>query len=161
MSGRFKLPSPALVISCVALIVALSSTAVAAGIVANARHAYKSDVATRALNADRLQGRTAVQIAVAGAQAGAQLPGPASSVAALVNVKTVTWSFAPKAAGDVVVPCDPGQKAVSGGWDDPGGWGEFRDSRPTTDGSAWRTYVTVDSGATGAQSGTAYAICLK
>jgi hypothetical protein len=161
MSGRYKLPSPALVISCVALIVALSSTAVAAGIVANARHANKADLATRALNSDKLQGRSAVQIAAAGAQAGAQLPGPASSVAVLVTVKTVTWSFAPKAEGDVTVACDPGQKAISGGWEDPGGWGESWDSRPTADGSGWRTYVTVGSGATGSQSGTAYAICLK
>ena len=115
------MPSPALVISCVALVVALSGTAVAAGIVANARHANKADLAARALNSDKLQGRTAVQIAVAGAQAGAQLPGPASSVDDLVTVKSATWSFAPGAEGDVAVSCDPGQKAVSGGWDDPGG----------------------------------------
>jgi hypothetical protein len=161
MSGRSKLPSPALVISCVSLIVALSSTAVAAGIVANARHANKADLATRALNSDKLQGRTAVQIAVAGAQAGAQLPGPASSAAGLVTVKAAMWSLAPGAEGDVTVPCDSGQKAISGGWDDPGGWGKSVDSRPTPDGSAWRTYVTVGSGAPGPQSGTVYAICLE
>lgn len=161
MSGKLKLPNPALVISCLALLVALSSSAVAAGIVANARHANKADLAARALNSDRLQGRTAVQIATAGAQAGAQLPGPASSVATLVTVKTMKWSFAPKTEGDVTVACDSGQKAVSGGWEDPGGWGEFRDSRPTPDGSGWRTSIVIGSGATESQSGTAYAICLR
>jgi hypothetical protein len=161
MSGRLKPPSPALGIACAALIVALSGTAVAAGIVPNARHANKADLAARALNSDKLQGRTAVQIAVAGAQAGAQLPGPASSAARLVTVRTATWSLAPNAEGDVTVACDAGQRAISGGWEGPGRWGASRDSRPTPDGTGWRTYVAVSAGAPGTQSGTAYAICLE
>lgn len=161
MSRRPKMPSPALVISCAALVVALSGTAVAAGIVANARHANKADLAARALNSDKLQGRTAVQIAVAGAQAGAQLPGPASSVDDLVAVKSATWSFAPGTEGDVAVACDPGQKAVSGGWDDPGGRGAITVTRPTPDDAGWRIHVAVRVDAVGPQSGTAYAICLR
>ena len=161
MSRSFKLPSPALVISCLALIVALSGTAVAAGIVPNARHANKADLATRALNADKLAGKTAVQIAAAGAEAGAQLPGPASSVAGLVTVKTATWTFGADGHGDVVVTCDAGQKAIGGGWDDPGGWGHPWDTRPTPDGAGWRIFVTVGQNAPGQQTGTAYAICVK
>ena len=55
MSERTKraLPSPALVIACIALVVSLSGTAVAAGIVANARHANRADLAARALNSDK------------------------------------------------------------------------------------------------------------
>src|SRR5437773_8427069 len=49
---RRALPSPALVIACIALVVSLSGTAVAAGIVANARHANRADLAARALNSD-------------------------------------------------------------------------------------------------------------
>src|SRR5438132_704990 len=66
MIRKLRLPSPALVVACIALIVALSGTAVAAGIVANARHANKADLATRALNADKVGGKTAVQIAASG-----------------------------------------------------------------------------------------------
>jgi len=163
MSRAYKraLPEPGLVVACIALIVSLSGTAVAAGIVANARHANKADLAARALNADRLQGRTAVQIASAGAQAGAQLPGPASTAMGLVAVKTSTWSFAPGAGGDVTVACDVGQKALSGGWEDPNAWGSVRDSRPVSDAASWRIHVTVSSTAPDDQSGTAYAVCLK
>ena len=158
---KTALPEPALVIACVALIVSLSSTAVAAGIVANARHANRADVATRALNADKVQGRTAVQIAVAGAQAGAQLAGPASTAADLVTVKTAAWSLPPGGGGDVAVACDSGQKPISGGWDDPGGWGSVRESRPGLDGASWRLHMTVSAAAPGAQTGTVYALCLE
>jgi hypothetical protein len=153
-------PTPAGVLACVALAVSLSGTAVAAGIVANAKHANRADLAVRALNADRLQGRTAVQIATAGATAGAQLPGPASSAAALVIVKTSPWSVAPGGRADVTLQCDAGQKAISGGWEDPGGSATFSVNRPSTDGGAWRMSVGVPAGATGLQSGTLYAVCL-
>src|SRR5690348_12469386 len=117
------LPSPALVVACVALVVALSGTAIAAGIVPDARHAHNADVATRALNADRLQGRTATQIAVAGARAGAQLPGPASTAAGLVSLKTGTpVSLAVGQTGAFTVTCDAGARALSAGFaaDTPG-----------------------------------------
>lgn len=161
-ASKRALPDPALVVACVALIVSLSGTAFAAGgIVANARHANRADLATRALNADRVQGRTAVQIATAGAQAGAQLPGPASTAASLVSLKTSSWSLAPGASGDVTVGCDSGQKAVSGGWEDPSGWGSVRDSRPASDGASWRIHVTVGPTAPSDQSGTAYVVCIR
>jgi hypothetical protein len=111
-----SLPSPALVVACIALVVALSGTAVAAGIVAEARHARRADVANRALDADRLQGRTASQIAVAGARAGAQLPGPASTAAGLVTVKTSTAPLAAGQTGVFTVSCEAGARALSTGF---------------------------------------------
>jgi hypothetical protein len=163
MFGGIKraLPSPALVVACTALIVSLSGTAVAAGIVANARHANNADVAKRALTSDKLQGKTATEIATAGAQAAAQLPGPASTVAGLITVKSAPWSFGPNGQGDVTATCDAGQKAVAGGWDDPNGWGHPWDTRPTPDGSGWQIFVTVSQNAPGPQSGSVYAICIK
>jgi len=55
--------SPALIVALLALFVALGGTAVAAGIVPLARHAYTSDSATVARNARHLGGKTAAQIA--------------------------------------------------------------------------------------------------
>ena len=66
-----------------------------------------------------------------------------------------------RAGGEFTATCDAGQKAVAGGWEDPAGWGHPWDTRPTPDGSGWRTWVSVNSQAPGAQTGTVYAICLK
>jgi hypothetical protein len=169
MKRRLRaLPSPALVIACVSLAVALSGTAVAAGIVANAAHANRADLAKRALNADKIGGKTPAQIASAGvqaaqsaAQSAAQTPGPASSAAGLVTIKSAPWSLGPKGMADVTVTCDAGQKALSGGFDDPGGWAHPWDTRPTPDGASWHIFVTVSENAPGTQSGSIYAVCLK
>jgi hypothetical protein len=161
MGRKTRLPSPALVVACLALIVALTGTAVAAGIVANARHANKADVAVRALDADKVGGKTAVQIAAAGAAAGAQLAGPASTAAGLITVKSTQWTFAAGGAGDVAVACDTGQKAIAGGFEDPGGFAHPRDTRPSADGAAWHVYVTVSPNAPSEQSGTVDAVCLE
>jgi len=154
-----------MVVACAALVVSLSGTAVAAGIVANARHASTADLALRALNADKLQSKTAAQIAAAAATqattAAGQVPGPASSAAGLVTVKSAPWTLAPDGQGDVAVACDAGQKAIGGGWEDPQGWGHPWDSRPTPDGAGWHIVTTVSSNAPGQQTGTVYAICLK
>jgi len=160
-----RLPSPATVLASAALLISLSGTAVAAGIVANARHANRADLATRALNTDKLQSKTAAQIAAAAVTqattAAGQVPGPASSAAGLITVKTAPWSLAPNGQADMIVACDAGQKAIAGGWEDPSGYGHSWDSRPTPDGSGWRTFTTVSSNAPGQQTGTLYAICIK
>ena len=57
--------------------------------------------------------------------------------------------------------CDPGQKAIGGGWDDAAGWGHDWDSRPTPDGSGWQIYISVSPNAPGQQTGNQYAVCLK
>lgn len=55
-----RLPGPAFVLATIALFVALSGGAVAAGIVPLAKHAYSADTAT---NARKLDGKTATQLA--------------------------------------------------------------------------------------------------
>jgi hypothetical protein len=158
---RRRLPSPALVIACIALVVALSGTAVAAGIVANARHANRADIALHALNSDKLQGKTAIQIAAAAAQAGAQLPGPASSAAGLVSLKTQSGGqIAPQALSTLVISCDGGAKALSAGYssDAPGALIMFEES-PSSD-TTWALRIAnLDDQA--AHSVTLYAVCLK
>jgi hypothetical protein len=150
---RIKPPSPALAVATVALFVGLGGTA---GAVVNAA----VPLAKRALSADnakKLGGQTSQQIV----QQASQLPGPASSAAGLVTVKTGTWSLGPSGNSDFTLTCDSPQKAIGGGWDDPNGWAHAWDDRPTADGTGWRMYVTVSSTAPGAQSGTLYAICIK
>ena len=144
MHKKAHLPSPAMVVALIALFTALSGTAVAAGIVAKAKFA---------MNSGKLQGRTAGQVA--------GLPGPASTAAGLVAVKTAPWSLGPGQMSDFVVTCDAGQKAVSGGYDDPSGWVHAWDSRPTPDASGWRVFITANDNAPAVQAGTLYAVCLK
>ena len=59
-----------------------------------------------------------------------------------------------------MVSCDAGQKAIGGGWDDPGGWAHGWDDRAAPDGTGWRLYLTTDN-APGTQSGGLYAVCLR
>jgi len=82
MFRRIPHPSPALVVALLALFVALSGTAVAAGIVPRARLAD---------NATKLQGKTPAQVA-------ALAPAP-TSLAGYVTVKSASWTLAPSASG--------------------------------------------------------------
>jgi len=158
--SKGKLPSPALVVSLVSLFVALSGTAFAVGdkIVP---HAKLADVALVANNAKKLGGQTADQLTAAAVSQASQAPGPASTAAGLVVVKTAPWNANAGGQGDFVVTCDAGSKAIAGGWEDPVGWGHSWDSRPTPDDSGWKTFITVSTNAPGPQTGTVYAICLK
>jgi hypothetical protein len=155
-------------VALLALFVALSGTAFAVGstVVPLAKRALTADnaklatlakEATLADNAKKLGGQDASALV----QQASKSPGPASTAAGLITVKTGTWSVGAGSQGDFVVACDAGQKAVSGGWEDPGGWGHPWDTRPTPDGSGWRTIVAVNPQAPGTQSGTVYAICIK
>lgn len=148
-----KRPSPALVVAMVALFVALtgSASAVADAVVPLAKRALVSD------NAKKLGGQTAQQIV---SQA-SQLPGPASSAAGLVSIKTGTWSLGPGADADFTIMCDAGLKAVGGGWDDPQGNAHAWDDRPTADGAGWRMWISMSPMAPGSQSGGLYAVCIK
>jgi hypothetical protein len=140
---KIRLPSPALVISVIALFVALSGTAVAAGIVPLAKRALTAD------NAKKIQGKTAAQVAAT--------PGPASSASALVSVKSAPFSLAPNGGGFFAATCDAGQRAISGGMTTER-FVLMVDSLPTADGTGWQQFLV--SGSQGA-SGTVYAICLK
>jgi hypothetical protein len=150
MNGR-KLPSPALVIAVLALFVSLSGTAVAAGVVPLAKRALTAD------NSKKLGGQTAGAIAASAAQR----PGPASSAAGLITIKTTPYSIPPAGQNDFAVMCDAGQKAVGGGYDDPSGYVHPWDSRPTADGAGWRMYLEAANTAPAAQTGTVYAVCVR
>ena len=143
MFRRIPHPSPALVIALLALFVALSGTAVAAGIIAHARLAD---------NATKLQGKSAAQVA-------ALAPAPAS-LAGYLTVKSASWSLTPGQEGDFSAACDAGQKAIGGGYDNPQGVALGFDTRPTPDGSGWRVYIS-NFGSTAGASGSIYAVCLR
>jgi len=91
----------------------------------------------------------------------AKSPGPASTAAGLITIKTAPWSLNPRAENNFTVICDSGQKAVGGGWSDPGDRSSSYQSLPTADGGGWMINIYTSSTAPGPQSGSVYAICLK
>ena len=101
-----RLPSPALVISVLALFVALGGTAIAAGVVPLAKRSLVAD------NAKRLNGKTALQVAKLAP------PAEVASVAALTSIKSQPWTLGARQSVDVTVACDLGQKAIAGGWEE-------------------------------------------
>ena len=166
MRKRTRTQGPSLAVAMLALFVALGGIATAAAVVPLAKRAIVAD------NAKKLGGKSLAQVTAASAAqaqtaakqaatAASELPGPASTVAGLVTVKTAPWSFAPDGKGDATVMCDTGQKAIAGGWEDPTGWAHAWDSRPTPDGAGWRTYITISNSAPSQQTGTVYAVCVK
>jgi hypothetical protein len=172
-----KLPSPAFVLALIALFVALTGGAVAAGVVPLARHAVTAGTASNAL---KFGGRTPVQLKTdfrgvrgmrgptgpAGpqGQAGPQGPaGPAgASGAGTVSVHSASWSLTTGGtAGDMndfTVSCGAGQKAISGGYTSDGSVLTFQ-SRPTPADDGWSLYLD-NADKTAAHSGTVYAVCL-
>jgi hypothetical protein len=107
MFRAIRHPSPATIIALLALFIAMSGTAVAAGVVPLAKRALVAD------NAKALQGKTVTQLLAherqpakkalesdridgMHAQDVAALPSPASTAAGMVNVKTGTWSVSPR-----------------------------------------------------------------
>ena len=136
---RVRLPGPAMVVAMLALLVALSGTAVAAGIVPKAKVA---------LNALKLQGKTAAQVAA--------LAPPPTSVGGLVAIKTASWSLGAGSVNDFTVACDSGKKVLAGGFD---GVALAFQSRPGSDGASWKITIgnLSDSAST---TGTLYAVCV-
>jgi hypothetical protein len=134
MYKRIHWPSPAFVLALLALLVALSGTAVAAGIV---------PVAKRAL--------------VALAQT--------KSVSSFITLKQGLFSMpkAPNSGGaatlDLTLPCDAGQKAISGGFQFSQAPSYLDESGPTADGKAWHLLIENDSTADGS-FGNTYVICV-
>lgn len=138
---KLRLPSPAIVIACVALLVSMSGTAIAA-----------SPVVKRALfanNAGKLQGKTAVEVA--------GLPGPASTAAGLLSTKTAAESLGPDAGREFTIGCDAGKKVVSGGFQTTGSVLPF-DSRPTSE-TTWGIFLGNMSSSQSAAINL-YAVCL-
>ncbi len=155
MFRKLRLPSPAMAVALAALFVALSGTAVAAGVPALAKRALVAD------NAKKLGGQTpaallaaAKQSAEAAASAAAQQPGPASTAAGLIAVKSASWSSQPQVGfNNFTAMCDAGEKVMSGGWSDPGDWSdELPEHVERRVGRGWTT--TATSASTG-RSGSA------
>jgi hypothetical protein len=142
---RIRPPSPALVVALIALFVALSGTAVAAGVVPMAKKALFAN------NAGKLQGKTAGQIAA--------LPGPARAVASLVSTASAPFSLGPGGGQDFTIQCAAGTKAISGGFTTPNGVIAM-DTRPSPDGTGWSVYL-LNPSSSEAASGSVQAVCLK
>lgn len=150
---RMSRPSPALVVATVALFVALSGTAsaVVTAAVPLAKRALLAD------NATKVGGKTAQQLVSEAAKS----PSPASTAASLIVVKTGTWSAEPGSGGNFTATCDAGQKAIGGGWADPGDWSASYQSLPTADGRGWTTNIWAFDDAPETQTGTVYAVCVR
>jgi hypothetical protein len=152
-------PSPAFVVAMIALFVALGGTAgaVVTAAVPLAKRALVAD------NAKKLEGQSLAQLTAKTAQAiqaGAALPGPASTAASLVTTKTAAFSLAPDGEQVVTATCDSGSKAVGGGFANPTSAlvlsaGSFA----TADGTGW-TEDLVNLGTT-TGTGLVVAVCLK
>ena len=121
MLRKLRLPGPAMVVAVAALFVALGGTAVAAAVVPLAKRALVAD------NAKKLEGKTSAALLAAAAAASKQQatdaataaasqPGPASTAAGLVVIKTAS---AGQLAGgnfrEMSISCDAGQQVVGGG----------------------------------------------
>jgi hypothetical protein len=147
MKGRI---SPALVVSIIALFVALGGTAgaVVTAAVPLAKRALVAD------NAKKLGGKTAAQVTAAAAAA----PGPASTAAGLVTTKTTPTTIAAGAAATFTVACDAGQKVMGGGFASDGPVFNF-DSFPQND-TTWALFLANGDEAA-AHPVNLYATCLR
>lgn len=141
MIRKLRTPSPALVISLIALFISLAGTSIAA--------APPVKRALFAANAGKLQGKRLKEVAA--------MPGPTRSIGDLVYARTVDRVLQPGQETDVTASCGPGAKAISGGFISEGAV-TTRDTRASTD-NAW-TYLVVNTGATATEV-TVQAICVR
>lgn len=158
MRRKLRFPGPAMAVALVALFIALSGTAIAAGVPALAKRALVAE------NAKKLGGQTSAQLlskAAVAAAAAARQPGPASSAASLVSSKSVP--FAVGSGGETVVTaaCDAGSKATGGGFINPTTALVLSAGATTTaDGSGWtEDLVNISDSTPGA--GTVIVVCMK
>jgi hypothetical protein len=169
MFHRIPHPSPAIVLATLALFVALTGTAVAAGVVPLAKRALVAD------NARKIQGQTSAQI-IALASASSRLADDAShvqgktveeivamaqtkSVAGFFTLKQSNFSMPTNTVIDYTLPCDPGQKAVSGGSEYSQAPAFLVESRPSSDGTSWKILLGNPSTANGA-FGNLFVVCV-
>lgn len=171
-SVRFKRPNTALVVSRVALFVALEgpAEAVVESAVPLATHARLADNAKHAVvaeNAKKLRGLTATQIAGAGATAAVQValsqspagPRAASTAAGLITIRTATVATIGVDSGaGATVSCQPDERVMGGGYNP--NFPLFVTQSYPIDSSTWRffffNYTESSSPPT-----TIYATCLK
>ena len=169
---RVSRPSPAFVLALLALLVSLSGTAVAAGVVPLAKRALSADNAKKlggqsaaqvvaaasahSNDSDHLQGKTADELVAAAQPKG---------VSGLFTLKQGQFSL-PQAPNrdkaqnlDVTLPCDGAQKAISGGFQYSQAEAFIVESGPTADGKAWHMQIENYSTADG-EFGDTYVICV-
>jgi hypothetical protein len=155
---RSKRPSAALVVAMIALFVALGGTAsaVVSAAVPLAKRALVAD------NAKKLGGQTSAQISAKAASAAvsqaSQVPGPASTAAGLVTIKTASGQVPAGGGQGFTISCDAGQKVMGGGFTSS----EIvlgLDSYPSND-TTWSLFLgNLNDGA--AANVSVYATCLK
>ncbi|HEU0303552.1 MAG TPA: hypothetical protein VFR32_03135 [Gaiellaceae bacterium] len=179
MLRKLRLPSPAMAVALLALFAGFTGSAIAQNVVPLAKRALTADkakVATTARNAQRLQGRTATQIAATpgpatdaatlNGQTAAQIaatPGPASSIpAGAITYRTQSWSLQSEdeLARDTAL-CQSNERVIGGGWDQASGIGYVLRDQPLPDGSGWRVHVFAESGNDLPAQGTMWAVCLR
>ena len=168
--------TPAMVISMIALFVALSGTGYAQKVVPLAKRALSADKAKVATNALKLNGQTATQIAAIpgpatdaatlNGQTAAQIaatPGPTSSISgSLFTTRTEGFELSQEgASARADVHCQTGEKVVGGGWGMEIGLASVTKDGPFPDGSGWRFSLFAESGNNLPAIGTVYAICAK
>jgi hypothetical protein len=164
---RFRRPSPAMVLATIALFVALTGGAFAAGQAIplrakNADHAKVADqakvaaLAKVATNALKVGGKTAAQIV-----ASVPAPAPVSSVASLASSVPVNYSLNATAEQNVTATCAAGSKAMGGGFINPtNALVVSAGSSPTADGAGWtEDLVNLSSSVTA--TGQVFVTCLK
>lgn len=179
---RFRLRgvrvTPSLVISMIALFVALSSTGFASSIVPLAKRALTADkakvanTAKVATDALKVNGQTATQIAATPGpatdlqgQSAAQIaatPGPTNSISGLLTIRSVGWSVQNLGnTTDARALCNSGERAVGGGYDQASGYVDVLYNRPLVDLSGWWFRVTASSGNTYPANGSVWVVCSK
>jgi hypothetical protein len=168
--------TPALVISTIALFAALAGTGWAQEAVPLAKRALSADKAKVATNAQRLNGRTATQIAATAGpatdaatlngQTAAQIaatPGPTSSLSgSLFTYRTQSWSVdSEEQVTRDTANCLAGERAIAGGWEQSSGVAYVLADKPTPDGSGWQFIIFGESGNDLPAVGTIYAVCAR
>jgi len=166
---RIPRPSPALVLATIALLVSLTGTAVAAGVVPLATRALSAD------NAKKLQGKTQAQL-IELASASSRLADDAAhlqgksvdevvamsqtkSVSGFFTIKQANFSMGANSVHDYTLSCDAGQKAISGGSEYSQAPAYVVESRPSADLSAWKIQLDDPSKADGA-FGNIFVVCV-
>ena len=151
---RTRRPSAAFVVAMIALFVALGGTAgaVVSGAVPLAKRALVAD------NAKKLGGESAAQIASQASQA----PGPASSIAGIVSVKTQNVGQVPddNFMHTFRIACDSDQKVISAGVSSPNNVILAGDSYPV-DASTWQMSIAHNGADPAPASVNLYALCVK
>jgi hypothetical protein len=154
--------SPALVVAMAALFVALGGTAgaVVTATVPLAKRALMAD------NARKLGGQTPAQLTAQAAQRAmaqaSEAPGPASTAAGIVTVKTQAVGTLPddQTVHPFRITCDAGQKVLSGGLYSSNNVISAYDSYPA-DASTWELSISHNGSDPTPANVSVYAVCIK